>query len=179
MISRQRGQRGFTLIEVLVSMLILLVGILGTASMQLLSMQNNQNAYIRSQATYIAAEFLDRIRSNPDGHRTGEYDDIELAAAADVPASPSCIATAAGCAADGMADQDVREWAGHFFNLDNQTGYKPTIPAGSATVSRNVLTDEYTVVVAWQEKDWTEDADGNAVRADSINRFVELRTIVR
>lgn len=179
MITRQRSQRGFTLIEVLVSMLILLVGLLGTASMQLLSMQNNQNAYIRSQATYIAAEFLDRIRSNPDGHRTGEYDNIVLAAADDVPTSPACITAAAGCAAEAMADQDVREWAGHFFNLDNQVGYKPTIPAGSATVTRNVVTDEYTVIVAWQEKDWTQDGDGNAVRGDSINRFVELRTVVR
>lgn len=172
-------QRGFTLIEVLVSMLILLVGLLGTASMQLISMQNNQNAYIRSQATHIAAEFLDRIRSNPEAHRAGRYDNITLDTVDDVPDSPACVASAGGCTANKMMVQDVREWAYHFFNVDDQAGYKPTIPAGSATVSRDAATDEYVVTVFWQEKDWTEDADGKAVRAAGIARSVELRTIVR
>ena len=178
MISRQK-QGGFTLIEVLVSMLILLIGLLGTASMQLVSMQANQNAYIRSQATYIAGEFLDRIRSNPEGHRAGQYDSITLATASDVPTSPNCVALAAGCSPANMVNHDIREWAGHFFNLNGQVGYKPTIPGGSATVTRDVATDEYTVTVFWLEKDWTQDVDGNAVRGDSISRSVELRTVVR
>ncbi|MEL7045020.1 MAG: type IV pilus modification protein PilV, partial [Pseudomonadota bacterium] len=56
---------GFTLIEVMVSVLILLVGLLGVVGMQMLSLQANQGAYFRSQAVYIGSEILDAIRANP------------------------------------------------------------------------------------------------------------------
>ena len=60
-----KTQGGFTLIEILVSVLILLVGLLGVVGMQMLSLQANQGAYFRSQAVYIAGEILDAMRANP------------------------------------------------------------------------------------------------------------------
>ena len=59
---RGRSQGGFTLIEVLVAVLVLLVGMLGVVGMQMLSFQANQGAYFRSQAVYIASEILDAMR---------------------------------------------------------------------------------------------------------------------
>jgi type IV pilus assembly protein PilV len=54
-ISRRASQSGFTLIEVLVSALILYIGIVGVAGLQAMSLKNNQSAYMRSQATALAA----------------------------------------------------------------------------------------------------------------------------
>ena len=47
---------GFTLIEVLVSMVILAVGLLGLAAMQAISLRDNQDVYYYQQATLLAYE---------------------------------------------------------------------------------------------------------------------------
>lgn len=59
-------QRGFTLIEVLISMVILAIGLLGLAAMQAMSLRDNQDAYYYQQATLLAYEMQDRIRGNSD-----------------------------------------------------------------------------------------------------------------
>lgn len=59
-----RQQRGLTLIEVLVTVLVLSVGLLGVAAIQSFSLQSNQAAYERTQATNLAYEFADFLRVN-------------------------------------------------------------------------------------------------------------------
>lgn len=56
--------RGFTLMEVLVSVLILSVGVLGVAGLQTLSLQNTSNSLLRTRATMMAYEIIDRARAN-------------------------------------------------------------------------------------------------------------------
>lgn len=56
--------RGMSLIEILVAALVLSVGVLGVAALQGFSLQSNQNAYYRTQATNIAYEVADYIRSD-------------------------------------------------------------------------------------------------------------------
>ena len=51
---RRRRQKGTTLLEVLVSIVILSVGLLGYAGLQTLSMKNNTSAFQRSQATILS-----------------------------------------------------------------------------------------------------------------------------
>ncbi len=55
---------GFTLIEVLISMVILAIGLLGLAAMQTISLRDNQDAHYYQQATLLAYEMQDRIRAN-------------------------------------------------------------------------------------------------------------------
>lgn len=59
-----RQTQGFTLIEVLVAILIVAVGILGVAGMQVVSMQQNRNALLRDQALQAGNDILDRMRAN-------------------------------------------------------------------------------------------------------------------
>ena len=65
---KQQTQRGFTLIEVMIVFFVLSVGLLGMAALQMKSMQYNQAAYIRSQATVAAYDMLDRMRVNTGGN---------------------------------------------------------------------------------------------------------------
>jgi type IV pilus assembly protein PilV len=65
--------RGMTLVEVLVTMVITSVGLLGVAAMQLTSLRNNYDAYVRSQAAMLAADLLDRMRANRDDALAGRY----------------------------------------------------------------------------------------------------------
>ena len=68
LMSKRHGarQRGFTLVEVLVSMIVLAIGLLGLAQLQARGLKFNQDAYVRSQATVLAYEIIDRMRSNRD-----------------------------------------------------------------------------------------------------------------
>jgi len=58
-------QRGFTLVEVLVTVIIMSIGLLGVAGLQLASMRSNHSAYLRTQATLAAYDLVDRMRADP------------------------------------------------------------------------------------------------------------------
>ena len=57
-------QRGTSLLEVLVSLVILSLGLLGYAGLQSVTVKNSHNAYLRTQATSLAYNVLDRMRAN-------------------------------------------------------------------------------------------------------------------
>ncbi|GMU42671.1 MAG: type IV pilus modification protein PilV [Xanthomonadales bacterium] len=61
---RTRSQRGFTLIEVMVALLIFSVGLMGMAGLMVLSVKTNQSAYLRTQASFLAQSMADRIMVN-------------------------------------------------------------------------------------------------------------------
>jgi type IV pilus assembly protein PilV len=48
------SSRGFTLVEVLVTLLVLSIGLLGIAKLLLVSSRANDSAYMRTQATALA-----------------------------------------------------------------------------------------------------------------------------
>ncbi|MCH4879672.1 type IV pilus modification protein PilV [Pseudomonas sp. TMW22090] len=60
----KRAQEGMTLIEVLVAVLILTVGLLGAAAIQLNALKYTDSSRMTSQASFIAYDMMDRIRAN-------------------------------------------------------------------------------------------------------------------
>lgn len=66
-------QRGFTIVEVMVSVLILAVGLLGLAGLQARTLNGQFEAYQRAQAMLLAEDMAARIRSNPSAARAGNY----------------------------------------------------------------------------------------------------------
>lgn len=61
-----RSQRGVSMIEVLVTLLVLSVGLLGIAALQVRTLQFNQDAYYRSQANVLLYDMAERSRSHPE-----------------------------------------------------------------------------------------------------------------
>jgi type IV pilus assembly protein PilV len=57
-------QRGSSLIEVLVTMIIVSLALLGQAGLITLSSKANHSAYLRSQATLLSYDILERLRLN-------------------------------------------------------------------------------------------------------------------
>jgi len=167
------GQNGFSLIEVLVSTLVLTVGILGVAAMQMMSFQTNQSAYMRSQAVYLAQDMLDRIRANPDGYRnTTVYNAVDTDNGSTIPGSPNCIATPAGCSPTQMAQQDLREWSQNFVNTLNVADFRPRLLNGRGIVERVTAGgNDFTVTVSWDDRDY--DDAGNLTR-DKVTRQVSF-----
>jgi len=61
-----RLSAGFSMLEMLIALLILSVGLLGVATLQVRGQQFNQIGYLRTQATFLAYDIMDRIRINVD-----------------------------------------------------------------------------------------------------------------
>jgi type IV pilus assembly protein PilV len=70
---RARRQRGFSLLEVLITILVFAIGMLGLAALQAASVRSNQSANFRTQATALSYMIIDRMRSNSDAVFAGEY----------------------------------------------------------------------------------------------------------
>jgi type IV pilus modification protein PilV len=126
---------GFSLIEILVAVLIISVGVLGVAGLQLVSLQNNTSAMYRTQAFQAAYEIIDRARANPD-------EDYSIALADPVPAAPPDC-EAADCTPADMRTYDIATW------LTALDGPPTGLPGGDGAVV--VAGDTMTVTVQWRD----------------------------
>ena len=101
--------KGFTLIEVLVAILIFAIGMLGMAGLQLKAHQSTSFAHARTTATLAASGLVERMRANIAGTNAGNY-----AYVSDVDGLPAAVPACnqiAGCGgANLMAQNDLREW---------------------------------------------------------------------
>ena len=141
--------RGFTLVEVLVSLVILSIGLLGIAKLMLFSSHSNDSAYLRSQATDLAYQMLDNMRANTAQAviPLGPY----TTALTDTATNPgfTCVATAA-CA--NLALYDVYQWK---LRLNANSGFVPAgaLPNGQGSVATALVAGQttITIVVSWDD----------------------------
>lgn len=122
-------ETGMTLIEVLVTLVLISVGLLGVAALQMTSLRNNHEAYFRSQASILAADILERIRADAMGFRAGEYD-VDFN----------------GTGAEGTtAGRDLEDWQEQIDRL---------LPGGEATAAGRIERDGRiaTITIRWMER---------------------------
>ena len=81
--SSMRRQRGVGIIEVLVAVLVLSVGLLGLAGLQLRTLRNNQSALERGVAVFETHAIADALRADRTNARNGLFN-LDLDAAAPV-----------------------------------------------------------------------------------------------
>ena len=131
-----RASRGFSLLEVLITILVFAIGMLGLAALQAASVRSNQSANFRTQATALAYMMIDRMRANPDAVNQGAYL-AGLAAgdcAADPPDSP-------------QAAHDIAAWRQQIAcQLPGGEGSiefpGPAVPGGVGTVKVSITWDD-------------------------------------
>ena len=99
---------GFALIEVLVTVVVVAIGLLGVAGMQATALRYGHSAYMRSLATLQATDIADRMRANIPAVASGRYQ-MGLNTAATPMAKSACF-SASGCVSDDMAANDLYEW---------------------------------------------------------------------
>lgn len=72
-LSAGNRQRGVSLLEVLIAVLVLSVGLLGIAGLQTANLRNSQSAQQRTIAVVLATSMAERIRSNVAIARNGGF----------------------------------------------------------------------------------------------------------
>ena len=146
---------GFTLIEVLVSLVILSIGLLGIAKLMLFSSRSNDSAYLRSQATELAYEILDNMRANRQEAISNLSYNTALGAVATTAAPPAAICVGAVvCTTTQQAVYDIYQWKLRLNTASNPGG--PTIgalPTGQGSVVTTSVGSQTTVVitVTWDD----------------------------
>jgi len=125
-----RRQIGMTLIEVLVAVLILAIGLLGAAVIQLNALKYTDSSRMTSQASFIAYDMLDRIRAN-------SAVDYSWGRAERAPASSASASSASA---------SVRDLDLHDFEA-NILGFAGASAKGSVSVSAG----EVTVSISWDD----------------------------
>lgn len=151
-----RYQKGFSLVEVLVALLVLSIGLLGLAALQTTSMKYNTDSYFRTQATYFVYDIIDRMRTNSasvvDG---GTYDVPDTSSATSIISTyQSCKSST--CACDATAVCDTTQLATH----DLGKWYErmgQVLPGASNNNNLATIvidsTKKVTVTINWTERD--------------------------
>ena len=156
MITAAKGQRGFTLLEVLIALLVLSIGLLGLAALQTVGMRSSQMANMRTLATQIAYDMTDRMRANQTGMGitidnitlAPEYDpdtDSYLIGTGDTVtgAPPDCDSTL--CTEQQLATYDLARWRAEVARLPGGRSSITGPVAGTGVIS-------HTVTVFWDEE---------------------------
>lgn len=132
--------RGFTLLEILVALLIVSIGLLGVATLQTRGQQINYVAYYRSQATFLANDIMDRMQVNFSQAAAGRY---KLEAWSDCPNSGnlSTACDTGDCDPVALRSYDLANWCNILQN---------TLPNAEARITfESTPTNQYTIRICW------------------------------
>jgi len=139
------ASRGFTLVEILVTVVLISVGLLGVAALQLTTLRGNQDAYVRSQASVLAGDILDRMRVNPFDFRSDGYS-VTFNGEGD----PST-----------RAGQDLREWQQEIDRTlpgTNEESAGQVVRTYDDATRRHIV----TITIRWRER-------GEGAGAEEVN----------
>ena len=125
-------QTGFTMLEVLVTMVIVSFGLLGIAGIIGNGLKNNQSSYSRSQASWLANDIADRMRANYIAAESAALPyNLTLAASTPAAASPVTI-----------VNSDIIAW---------RTAIANVLLSGTGSINLDATTKKLTVVVQWDD----------------------------
>ena len=133
-----RGHRGFSMIEIVVTLLVVALGVLGTAGLQTFAMKVNKSGQLRSQAVILALDILERIEANNPGAVAGSY------SAGTLPASFTKDCILYYCSPSELATFDLVQ-------LNNQLALQ--LPGASAAITvAGAGPFTYQVQINWVER---------------------------
>jgi type IV pilus assembly protein PilV len=118
------SQRGFSMVEVLVAIVITSLGMLGVAGLQAMSLRASSGALYRAQAALYANDMADRMRANQ-----GDARNYVFAKGASKPSGTT------------VRDRDLADWVDRL----------ATLPAGVGSVEVDTTTNEVTITVQWND----------------------------
>ncbi len=131
MLIRKQLQHGVTLVEAMIALLVISIGLLGIASLQLTAMSQNTSALNHSQAVWIAYNMSDRIRANIT--EFANYDGIDT----DNGYAQDCVNNP--CQPQDMVTADAADW----------TTMVQGLPGGRGMINDN--NGVLTVTVMWDD----------------------------
>ena len=169
MITRKKVS-GFTMLEVLISIVIIAFGLLGIAGLQAFALKNSVSASQRLTATMLANDIIDRLHSNWQGVPSNGYNRPNTG---DYDAASSCTTPGTACTSDQIAQNDRFEWQQRIaLALPNGRGIicrdsTPNDGVDAGSPSCDDANDVMYAVKIW----WNDDRGTNTTAAPTVQRF--------
>ncbi len=163
----------------MVALIVLVLGVLGSAAMTLNSLRDNKQSALRSQASGLAYELADLMRANaePDPLQRAAREAIFTGAVGTV--VPGCYVD--GCSPSEMATSDFAQWVvklqsttAPVFGLPNSSWKicRDTVNLGNMTACDNLPTSPLVVKLKWDEKfnngTYVADQPGNSTKPNLV-----------
>jgi type IV pilus assembly protein PilV len=127
-VTEMHKQKGFSMIEVMVTILIVSFGLLGIAGIIVNSLKHNQGAYTRTQASILANDIIGRMRANR-----------RIAEGALLPYNIAINAETPDAGGDTVQN-DLNQW---------RTALANSLPDGIGAIGLNPANLNVTVTVQW------------------------------
>ena len=137
--TRATQQSGFGLIEILITIVVTSIGLLGLAALQANGLKNNQSAYHSSQASVLAYDITDKMRANIGSINNYLTSYMTLTVAKAAGEQAGCISTS-GCSTAQLAQNDLFEW---------NAALTSALPDATGTIT--VAGFIYTISVNWDD----------------------------
>jgi type IV pilus assembly protein PilV len=143
---RARLQAGFSMIEVLISLVLIAVAMFGHAGLQLNAMKFAKGGASRTQAVFLSNELAERMEANKAGAHAGNY---VVAGVSSTPATSASDCMATACNSSALAAYDLAEWTTRIAATLPGSSWQITQPTvGTATGAPST----YTILVNWQDR---------------------------
>jgi type IV pilus assembly protein PilV len=140
----QRGQQGFTMFEILVTLFLLTLWLLASAGVQSSSLKFSKAAQFRTQAINLATDLAERMQANGAGAIAGNYTvPATNLTSSDIVTLNTCVS--ALCSPSALATFDKAEWKGRV---------AAALPNASVTVSTAAVANPitYTILISWTDR---------------------------
>ena len=151
---KHKSQGGFSLVEVMVSLVILLVGLLGLVGLILASQRAETESYQRSQALLLLQDMVGRINAN---RRVATCYAVTTDTVNGAPYLGNGSSLKPACAygtaqANALANNDLTNWSGLLTGTLETLGNSNVgaMVGARGCVSFDITTGIYLVSVAWQ-----------------------------
>ncbi len=155
---------GFSLLEVLVTVFLITIALLGTAGMQAYGMRVAQGGQFRGQAVLLGADIMERLEANNLGAVAGNY----RATLPTTATPPNCVT--GSCVPADMATYDLDQFQQ---NLARQ------LPTGTATITMTGTGPfVYTLTINWQERSFKSKSSATASSATTESFSYQVTRIV-
>jgi type IV pilus assembly protein PilV len=185
--SRMRKQAGSSLIEILISILIVSLGMMAVAGMQAYSVASQKNSLYRSIASSMANELAEMIRLNPAGLNAANYNIALMSTIAGVPDLVACpgVANAAVAPAEYPFCNSAANLAA--FDITSfQRRVRSNLPIGGVEIVANVVAaparSTADIWITWQEpgvivatEDNADNCSANASALATLPRCFYMR----
>ena len=136
------SQRGFSMIEVLISLVLIAVAMLGQAGLQANALRFSKSGALRMQAVFLSNEMAERMEGNKAGAIAGNYV-IGSASSTVLTSATDCMS--APCSSSVLAAYDLAEWTARVSAVLPSATWQIT-----QTTTGNPST--YSVVITWQDR---------------------------
>ncbi|MGI2210302.1 type IV pilus modification protein PilV [Shewanella baltica] len=141
-------QRGFSLIEVLVALVILVIGLIGIFNLHIVAKRGSFESFQQTQASYYANDIINRMKLNRTqlASYKGNYSGSKEAI---TPASPACDGGTL-CSPTQLVAWDLYEWRSAFSGEDEIVGTQNVGGLDSPSGCIQITNNDVLVVIVWR-----------------------------